>query len=406
MATQNPFPEIADYWGSYKNWKPVNLPNGQVVYEIPGNPGYIFNPIASNASGKIVIRPNPRDAIADQEQQKELERKAQKQAEFNNSPAGQLLPAAAGTAGTIAGIYALKDTPAAVAAAAPSSGAAPAAALAPSAAPVGGVAAPVAPTAAGGQIAPAAAAPAAESVLWGSAAPGTSIGANAAAMGVLPLAGIAAGTYLGGKSAYNLYKGKEDNSIPGMIGRGSLGIATGGLSELARASGVFGQKSTRERQAEVTGRLLEQAGDDQNAINYVTGMREQFNSAPPDPSKPFFNGKYGSFGEYKQAGLNAGDLTGVEGNIETYTPQVWAGLTQEQRQAVTQANIDDGLYDSKDGGVQITDKQKALENKDKVLKGFDVGVKTGAQIAAGAPGRTTTLSPGIGLDGRPIQVRR
>lgn len=53
-------------------------------------------------------------------------------------------------------------------------------------------------------------------------------------IGALPAAAIAGATYLGGKSAWDMLNGNKDNSIPGMIGRGTLGIATGGLSELAR----------------------------------------------------------------------------------------------------------------------------------------------------------------------------
>jgi hypothetical protein len=53
-------------------------------------------------------------------------------------------------------------------------------------------------------------------------------------IGALPAAGIVAGTYLGGKSLYDMIRGKKDNSIPGKIGRATLGVATGGISEVAR----------------------------------------------------------------------------------------------------------------------------------------------------------------------------
>jgi len=378
----NPFPEITDYWGAYSQWKQIKLPNGEVVYELPGHSGYIFNPAASNATGKIVIRPNPTDAINDEKQQKEFEEKARKQAEFNNSPAGQLLPVAAGTAGTVLGIKALAPsaaaaaTPATIAAAAPSAVSAAAPALA-----------------AGGAAIPGAAAP----VLAGEAAAAAPAAAGIGGLGFLPMAGIGIGALLAGKAGYDMFKGDKPNPI----GRGVLGIATGGLSEVAKATGLLGHKSTRERQADVTGRLLDQAGDDQNAINYVTGMREQFNAAPPDPSKPFHGGQYGSWDEYQQAGLDASDLTGVEGNIEVYTPKVWAGLNEDQRKAITQKNIDSGLYYSEDGGVKISNADLAKKNLDDVLKTTPLNP---AAVAAGAPSqRSTTSSPGIGLDGLPIQ---
>jgi hypothetical protein len=378
----NPFPEITDYWGAYSQWKQIKLPNGEVVYELPGHPGYIFNPAASNATGNIVIRPNPTDQINDEQQQKEYEEKAREQAEFNNSPAGQLLPVAAGTAGTVIGINALAPsaaaaaTPAAIAAAAPSAVAGTGAAL------TGGTAA---------AIPGAAAAPIASGTAATTAAPAA---AGIGGLGVLPMAGIAAGALLAGKAGYDMLRGDK----PNIIGRGVLGMATGGLSEVANATGILGHKSTRERQSDVTSDLLEQAGDDQNAINYVTGMREQFKTAPE--GKAFHGGDYGSWQEYEAAGLDAGDLTGVEGNIDTYTPQKWAGYNEEQRKAITQKNIDTGNYYSADGGVKIKDKELAIKNEEEALAGFKVNP---AQVAAGAPARSTTSSPGIGLDGLPIK---
>lgn len=197
-------------------------------------------------------------------------------------------------------------------------------------------------------------------VAAGTAAPGVT--ASGLLSGVAVPAAVVAGTYLGGKALYDMYKGEKPNTA----GRVIAGMATGGLSEVAKATGLLGHKSTRDRQADVTDRLMEQSGNDVNAQNYVSGMRKQFESAPTDPSKPFA-GKYGSWNEYEKAGLEAGDLTGVEGNIETYTPQVWANLTQEQRQAVTQKNIDSGLYYSEDGGVKIKDPATAKQNLDAVL---------------------------------------
>jgi hypothetical protein len=180
-------------------------------------------------------------------------------------------------------------------------------------------------------------------------------GSMAGSLGGLgALGGIAAGTYLGGEAALDMLKGRE----PGLPGRVTLGIATGGLSELANA--LFSHKSTRERQADVTKELLGRFKDDANYQNYVSGMREQFNSAPPDPSKPFFGGKYGSFEEYEKAGLDAKDLSGVGDNIDIFQ-QAWTNLDQATREKVTQGLIDAGLYYSADGGVKIKDEEKAME---------------------------------------------
>jgi hypothetical protein len=243
-----------------------------------------------------------------------------------------------------------------------------------------------------------------------SAAPAAAT-ASAGMLGTaIPIAGIAAGTYLGGKAAYNMIKGKKDNSIPGLIGRGTLGIATGGLSEIARP--FLTHESTRDVAKKHTQSLLEQGKDNQNWQGYVAAMREQHNSAPPDPSKPFA-GKYANWEEYKKAGLEAGDLTGVYGNLKVYGPQ-WAALTQEQRQAVTQANINDGLYTSKKGEVELTNPEKALANLQTIIGAQNKGPapiqpgqtpqSTAAAASGGmiAPVRSNTRSPGIDKNGRRI----
>jgi hypothetical protein len=219
--------------------------------------------------------------------------------------------------------------------------------------------------------------------------------------GVGALGAIAAATYLGGKSAMNMLRGKEDNSTQGKLGRGFLGVATGGLSEVARP--FLGHKSTRERTADRTKGLLA-ASDDADYQNYVQGMRKQYESAPTDPSKPFA-GKYGSWQEYEAAGLEAPDLTGVAGNIEVYGPD-WAKYTQDQRQAITQANIDLGNYYSADGDVLIKDKAKAEEAKQLALGQQVKGAAPQGQSTVQNPPqvqRSSTRSPGIGMDGRPIR---
>lgn len=189
------------------------------------------------------------------------------------------------------------------------------------------------------------------------------VAANAGGLGVGPLAAIAGATYLGGKSAYDMLRGKEDKSIPGYIGRGTLGIATGGLSEvgnyIGKKLGILGHKSTRQSASDHTNYLMDQAGNDQNAQNYVQGMREQFNTAPV--GNAFAGGKYATFDEYKKAGLDPKDLSGVYGNMETFGPSEWAGLSQDQREAVTQGLIAANLYKSKKGDIEITDKDQAKQ---------------------------------------------
>jgi len=266
----------------------------------------------------------------------------------------------------------------------------------------------------------------------GASAAGSGIAANAAGMGLGPLAGIAAGTYLGGKSAYDLIRGKKDNSLAGKAGRVTLGIATGGLSELARPFLI--RKTTRDVQKDVTKELQKIDPDNKNYQAFVSGMREQFNSAPPDPSKPFA-GKYATFDEYEKAGLEAGDLTGVESALRLGSR--YSDLTPEERVAFTQRAINDVGFRSSKGGVMAKDEEKYkaafedfLKNKGstKIPKAATplqisgpTGVDTSGIILKGGSAstqpmvtldrktttpimipRSSTKSPGIGLDGKPI----
>jgi hypothetical protein len=178
-----------------------------------------------------------------------------------------------------------------------------------------------------------------------------SMAGSAAGLGAL--GAVAGGTALGGKAAFDMLQGKKPNTA----GRIILGMATGGLSELAAP--LFGHKSTRETAKKNTQKLMGIAPDDALYQQYVAGARQAYDSAPVDPSKPFA-GKYASWEEYEKAGLEAPDLTHVFGNIETYGPD-WAKLTEQQRQAITQENINRGNYYSKKGDVMIRDKKAALD---------------------------------------------
>ena len=138
-----------------------------------------------------------------------------------------------------------------------------------------------------------------------------------------------------------------------------------GLGKSIRSK-LFHQ-STKGVQKMHTGQLLQQS-DDPNWQNYVAGMRiQQVNEGPKDKTKPFYNGQYATFDEYKKAGLQADDLTGVYGNLDAFKPDYaekagvpnWANLSFEQRKAVTQRLIDENMYSSKKGEVVIGDKEKA-----------------------------------------------
>lgn len=81
--------------------------------------------------------------------------------------------------------------------------------------------------------------------------------ANLASMGVLPAAGIAAGTYLLGNGAYDMAQGTPtaysdaDKDPVGAGSRAQLAYSTMGLSELGRALGLWGNKKTPSHLREV-----------------------------------------------------------------------------------------------------------------------------------------------------------
>lgn len=185
----------------------------------------------------------------------------------------------------------------------------------------------------------------------------------------------AAGTALG---AYGAYEGiKKGNPLT--AGMGGLGAGLGinmmgyGLGPVGWAAmagvpivaALMNKHETTRDFAKKNTKALAGMSNDPKWQSYVSAMRQQYNSGPPDPSKPFA-GKYATWQDYKKGGLEAGDLTGVLGNMKTFGPE-WAGLSQDQRQRVTQGVIDAGLYDSKKGEVVITDAAKAQEIKNRIL---------------------------------------
>lgn len=398
----NPFSNVTEQdYANYTSWPQVVLPDGQVMYQVPGNPGYVLDPVASAASGRKVFRQNPKGAIEEQQKAQQLQDEAIKQQQFNQSPLGQLLPVGAGTAGMIAASQFAPVDPVSAAAAEVLKQQT----LQQGAGAAGSTLAGSAATGATGAI-PAAGTVAAPTGV--TIAPAGTAASSAAAPSMFALKGIgSAGNVLlpavGAFGAYDLYssnRGARNRPVGALQGAAS-GAAMGsyfgpwGTGIGAVLGGLYGgtqHESTRDVAKRHTQQLL---GESENPVYqaYVSGMREQFKEAPKGKA---FAGKYDTFEQYKKAGLEASDLTGVMGNIETYGEE-WANLSQPQREAITQANIESGLYNSKKGEVLITDKNKALENKNNVLKGFQVGAQTTAPAsplaAAAAQGATAIPRP-------------
>lgn len=83
----------------------MTLPSGEVWYIVPGHPSYVFDPVASNATGRKVFHPNPADEIKNHDEEEERRRDLEDQQAFNASIPGQLIPVAA----SVGGMYAAHE---------------------------------------------------------------------------------------------------------------------------------------------------------------------------------------------------------------------------------------------------------------------------------------------------------
>lgn len=343
----------------WMNWQRVTDPSGTATYfVVPGyGDRYVFDPYQSNAMGKIMLYENPKpvyDKIADQQ-------KAEK--EQGSLPA-QLAP----VGGALAGAYLTKQVAdmvtaggAVANAAAPvASAAAPVAGAIPSAIAMGGSggAGSTGALAAGGQVSGGA-----------GIAPATG-GFGSMLSGAIPIAGVAAGTYLGGKAAMDMLKGEK----PNLLGRATLGIATGGLSEVAKATGLLGRKSTKDYQKERWGDLL-----DRGVAGAEQAQQANHGNTTGAPSAGWEQGEAWSF--EKALNLtkeNPDHFALAYGNLDTFGNDWLGSYTNDQRRAIVSNLAHEGLYAGNKGDIVIKDKDKAIEIKDKVLSG-QLGIRTSGE---------------------------
>lgn len=192
---------------------------------------------------------------------------------------------------------------------------------------------------------------------------------NAAGMGVLPLAAIAAGTYLGSEAMYDMYKGRK----PGLPGRIIAGIGTGGLSEIAKATGLLGHKSTKEYQRERWGDLA--GSEDPMMANYGKQYLDYLGSEQAKTDAQYPN----TFEGRKEAGtLKPEHVWGGVDLINTLGSDYLNKYTTDQRTKIAQAAIDNNLIYTDKGDQFIKDKE--------ALKGLATQITTGAY----KPGNTLT----------------
>lgn len=263
-------------------------------------------------------------------------------------------------------------------------------------------------TAAGGGLG----APATPTLLGAKAVP-----ASAGGIGLLPGLGIVAGVGLGGKAAYDMIKGKKPNTA----GRVVLGMATGGLSEVANK--FLNRKTTKEYQKEKWGNLAK--ASDAPTADYAKQYLNYLNSDRAKEDAKYEN----TFDGKKAAGkLAAEDVWGGEGIFKTFGSDWLGKYNENQRRDISQALIDNDLLGSSKGDITVKDANKAKEIASSIFGGVtpmgqaiqpvEKPVVDNPKFAALpiqkltpmtqalTPQRSSTSSPGIGLDGKRINYSK
>lgn len=206
---------------------------------------------------------------------------------------------------------------------------------------------------------------------------------NASAMGAGPISAIIAGTALGGKAAYDMLQGKK----PNLAGRVTLGVATGGLSELANY--FLNHKSTKDFQRERWGKIANSA--DAPTAAYGKQYLDYLGSDQAKTDALYPN----TFDAKKAAGtLGAKDVWGSKGMFDTFGGDWLGKYSEDQRSKISQSLIDNNVLTSDHGDTLVSDAAKAKTLADAIL------------AAPAASTRSTTRSPGIGKDGKPVYSAR
>jgi hypothetical protein len=189
----------------------------------------------------------------------------------------------------------------------------------------------------------------------------------------------------------------------GVLGASALGGALFGGGAVA----AFGHESTKEAQKKRWGDLAERG---------IAGAAEGYTSMHQvaNPGKNADGTKWKFEDALEQVKTtNPGQFRGVYGNFDTFGND-WIGYSDTQKDSIIQGLANSGLYYSKKGDVLIKDKAKAQEIKDQVLAGTFAAPAAQAQTPVQITGpqgvdlsgvglkRSSTLSPGIGLDGQRI----
>jgi hypothetical protein len=353
VIKNDPFPGT-DY-SSYKSWNTVTTPDGGVYYEVPGRPEYVYDEVSSDATGRKVFRRNPKQQITAQQEENERIQKAQEQQAFNQSPAGQLMPVAAGTAGLIAANQFMPASATDLATAQlvkQSAGNATAQAAAQGATQQG-LSAPGVISA--GRV------PVEGAIAPSSGGIGSYFGSGGSLFnteGMLGEAGsFAPGNILGAVGGgYGMYKASQMSNKKSGIATGAASGALAGSSiapgwgtaigaVLGGLAGAAAHESTADR---TTRRYGELSGDANFQSMANQGMQESLAGVDT-----------WDIGDDKgSAPIDM--MTRSYGVLKTFGPE-WTNISQDKRKEITQKLVDNDLLNSKQGEYLIDNPQKAKE---------------------------------------------
>lgn len=207
---------------------------------------------------------------------------------------------------------------------------------------------------------------AAPTVLSGSPVGG---GGLLSAGALVPGAAVAAGLLAGGKGVKDLLAGKSGtDSWEGLAGRGTLGIATGGLSELARLTGLLGHKSTKDYQKE---RLEKLRATDPDAAAHLQALRDVANANNDTWQDGQFAGKKWNFEDAST--LAAEDPTHFISNLGNFEATKdrdvrWMDLDEAIQKATVAQALAENLYTPDKGSVLVSDADRFNQIIDEQLK--------------------------------------
>lgn len=408
-------------FSQYMSWRKVTAPTGAVYYAVPGT-GYVYDPFLSASKGRPVLWTNPQPSV---DEKKKIEDERQAQIDLvkrQSSPVGQLLPVVGAAGGTIGAKYAIDalgpatnvaklEEAKAAAELAKLSGTSQAVTPAAEAFTQGaglasqGGAVPIQSLANGGVLmsdGSVTTASALESTGSAPVAAGAPVSTLSQGLGAL---GVAAG-------AYGAYKGFEDKN-PLTAGMGGAGIGLG-LNSLGYALGPWGWAASLAIPAGLA--LANKLGDKdmwKTERDRLNKLKEGGAFIPDSiletmPSRGRTKEELVAFEQAKQdagqwantefagsrneSALKPQDIWGYSAFAEK-DPQ-WFARSEAERLATAQRVLDAGAVQEHHGTIDI-DWSKVGDPTAEVQPTTPPGT-------APVQTRSSTLSPGIGLDGQRI----